>query len=206
MSGYEQCPNWPWAHKILLTPRHYYTRGKNAVYRAAKEVGRQLGRQVYYAQTSDDSEWLYPDWGKMAVNALESSFPNGLGVIELFQLGHCAHYVTKFEFVDGFLSGNLGDPVFTMYFSDTDMLIKCSNVDRYRAATPTGSMAEQSRNRIVTHAMNATGDHTAFEVQQAWWDVDADTFYKRYPERDDRPKPEDDRSQLDSAGPDNEEP
>jgi hypothetical protein len=172
------CPHWSFATTINLSPRHYYVRGKNAVYRLARTISDEC---EYYVMSNDDSEWVRPGWLESAQGALEDHFEDGMGILELFMQGHCAHYITKFKFVDKYLDGRLGDPRFTMYFSDTDMLIKMQAINKYGAITFDGDWNHQYHSRIVNHQLDAKGDRTAYEVQSTWWHIDEQVFNELHP-------------------------
>ncbi len=188
--SFDMCPRWPYAQAINVTPRHYYVRGKNRMYQLAKEMA---GDAEYFVMSNDDSEWLRPDWLSSAQEALEKQFEDGMGIIEMFMSGHCAHWISKFKFIDEYLNGKLGDPRFTMYFSDTDMMLRTAGMDRYASIVPSGTMRDQYHNRIVAHKMAATADRTAYEVQSGWWEHDQAIFNELWPDhgKEDEDKCED---------------
>lgn len=177
--SYDMCPRWPYAQAINVTPRHYYVRGKNRLYQLAKGMA---GDTEYFVMSNDDSEWLRPGWLAAAEEALEKQFEDGMGILEMFMQGHCAHYITKFKFIDEYMDGRLGDLRYTMYFSDTDMMLKATDVKRYCAIVPEGGMRDQYHGRIVAHKMSVTADRTAFEVQCGWWDQDQAVFNEIWPD------------------------
>jgi len=172
--GYQQCLTLNVVKPYLMVPRHYYVRGKNAVYTEARNLAE--GKADYFVLSNDDSEWLAPNWGARAVNLLEHSFEGGQGVLELFANGHLAHFISRFDFLDGFTNGLIADPKYTMYFSDSDLRNRLIEQDKYKAIQIKGSKLEEYHNRVVTHQLSITSDHLAFEVQCAWWDIDEAIF------------------------------
>jgi hypothetical protein len=168
--GYQQCLTLDVVHPHLMMPRHYYVRGKNAVYAGARDLAE--GNAEYFVLSNDDSEWLAPNWGHRAVSLLEKSFEGGQGVLELFANGHLAHFISRFDFLDEFTGGMIADPMYTMYFSDSHLRNLLVEQEKYKAIHIKGSKLEEYHNRVVTHQLSITSDHLAFEVQCAWWEID----------------------------------
>ena len=172
--GYQQCPTLSVVTPHLMVPRHYYVRGKNAVYDVANSLA--VGKAEYFVLSNDDSEWLAPNWGMRAVNLLEQSFEDGQGALELFANGHLAHFISRFDFLNEFTGGTLADPMYTMYFSDSHLRNLLIEQDKYKSIQVKGSKIEEYHNRVVTHQLSITSDHLAFEVQCAWWEIDEGIF------------------------------
>ena len=188
--GYNQCPQFAAVTKEFLVPRHYYVRGKNAVYDIARDMAGDEAE--YFVLSNDDSEWLCPGWGQRAVELLESAFPDGQGCLELFSAGHLAHFIARFDFLDSFTGGVIADPRYTMYFSDTHLRNLLIEQDKYKNINLKGNMIDQYHARVVMHQLSVTGDHLAFEVQSAWWDVDEKVYNSIWTDDGKRVKPSDD--------------
>lgn len=127
-AGYTNLQPYPYVSKTLLWPRHYYVRGFNRVYSMAKKSFPDLD---YIVVTNDDVEWFRPGWGARVQQHLRNTFPDGHGIAEFIGPDQCAHYMTRAAFIDEHFGGQLGNPIYTMYCSDTEMLQRAKELDRH---------------------------------------------------------------------------
>lgn len=180
IAGFQQCPEWPYAQKQLLTPRHYYVRAMNKLFWFAKDTAAD--ETDYLVISHDDDEWVRPNWASLAVEMLENAFPDGQGILELFAPSLCGHYITKFSFIEKHFNGRLAYPAYTMYFSDSEMRNECLKLNAYRALNP------KPGTELLVHNAYGTSDVVTREVQNAWFQDDREIYFERYPDERTPPK------------------
>lgn len=125
--GYHTMPPWRDVHKVLLMPRSYYVRGVNALYRYAKGHVPDFD---HFMLINDDVEFVKPGWATSAISLLYETWPDGMGVLECTGPEACAHYLTRSAVIDSMFQGRLAWPGYTMYCSDTEMLVRLRAEDR----------------------------------------------------------------------------
>lgn len=177
-AGFKMCPEWNGVYKVLATPRHYYCRAANKLYRLASSMGKDLDTDWFFF-THDDTEFVGTNWGTMVLDAYKAIYgpdrDNG-GILECFGQGLCSHYLTRFSFVNKYLHGEIACPMYTNYFSDSHLLNLCAEVGKYAA------IGFDVRSAIINHQMYATRDAPSWEVQEAWFRADKKIYDARWPE------------------------
>ncbi len=124
-------PPYPSYHPLVLQPRHYYVRALNALYSWMKAENENLD---YFALINDDIEFTLVDWAKEVTRLMSESWSDGMGVVELCGRENCANIVTRKQFVEDELDGVIANSVYTMYFSDTELLNHLQAIKRIVAA------------------------------------------------------------------------
>ena len=125
-TSYNACPDYPRVHKVLLSPRHYYVRGANALYHFGKRNIKDFG---YFVLTGDDTEFIVTGWGPALIAAYERDYPEG-GVVDLVEPNACAHFFSHKDFYDSQFDGLLWPMEYTMYNSDTEMVCRLRQMGR----------------------------------------------------------------------------
>jgi hypothetical protein len=156
-----QLPRGTSVSAIALLPRHYYVRAINALFIYAQQ---SIEGFDYFVLSNDDVEWT-PGWAQHAYVALCKSYDEGLGVCALDQPDACAHYISRAKFFNEELDGMLGEPCYTFYFSDRELLNRLKLMARYRYIGP-----------IVKHVQQR--DKVRSEVER-WWRSDEYMFFRR---------------------------
>ena len=116
--GYEACPSWPGTGKVLLRPRHYYTRAVNRLFWAAQQTFKDFD---HFCLFNDDVLFVKDNWAIEAMLRLHAAFPEGMGVLELYEERLCSHYISRAKVFNAHHNGLLADMRYTHYFSDSDL-------------------------------------------------------------------------------------
>ena len=170
-ASYIELHDYPYVSKVLLQPRHYYCRMMNVLYRKMHEVAEEEG-STHFVLAHDDSEYALWDWGNKALDIHMGAYPDGNGVVDLFGPSMCSHYISTFKFIDEQHNGQLADPRYTMYYSDSDMLNKLAEKTQYAAIEGMG---------IFRHMTMSTHDALTAEVTRTWKDLDRQEYERRWP-------------------------
>ena len=153
-------------HAVLLPIRHFYVRGMNALY--AEMKFRNADRFVV---VNDDVLFTMRDWGPYVLERYAEQFPEG-GIMELAGPDLCAHYLSDVGFIDQRCAGKLADMRYTMYCSDTHLMVHVKGLNRYRyVSSPTGRPVID--HRILDDALR--------EELKYWYPVDQREFDECHP-------------------------
>ena len=116
----------PLVHVALLPLRHYYVRGMNALGRWLHEAGVD-----HFVVANDDVTFVQPGWAATVCSALAAYFPDAMGILELAGPELCAHYASRMGFFCQYFNGQLAEPAYTFYCSDTELRERARALDRY---------------------------------------------------------------------------
>lgn len=170
--GYRMAPDWPYVHKVLAEPRHYYVRAANKLFQIVEDLKPDTD---WFFFTHDDVEFVRPGWGPLTIGAYEQVLPDG-GILECFGLGLCSHYLTKRSFIRDNFGGRLADTRYTNYYSDSHMLNECAQMGKY------ATVKLDSARAILNHQTTATRDAPSWEVQEAWFQDDQEIYKAAWPD------------------------
>ena len=163
----QSLPHYRHCRYHVLQPRHYYVRGVNALFQWMKDSYQDLD---YFLIINDDTEFLLLDWGPRILETFDKAYPDGMGLMELSGEGGCTNFITRREFIDSQFNGYIGNPVYTMYFSDSELLNRLKELGCYTRAYIEGNYP------VADHA--AEKDYTRLEVRD-WYERDKKVYEER---------------------------
>lgn len=179
--GFDDDPNWqnlksiaPAATGILLRPRHYYVRGVNALFRQARLNRPEMD---FFVLLNDDVEFVVANWASRVLAFIKEEVPDGSGIAVLDAPDKCANYLSRVSFFDEFFDGQLAEPCYTMYYSDSELMARAKALGRHfhgslRVKTEGGAMEM----KVLKHFV--TDDDMRDEVLR-WSNSDKRTFERR---------------------------
>lgn len=107
-----------------LSPRHYYVRGANAFLNLC-----QTERFIF----SNDDVLFYEGWDEKAMAALDKVG----GIVELGdEPFKCAHFITTKAHLVKCNNGFIGNPMYTFYFSDRELMMRSIANKEYHWLNP----------------------------------------------------------------------
>ena len=169
LDGYNHCPDYPWLRKVDLPCRHYYVRAVNALYKYAKE---NIDGFDYFVVCNDDDEFVFPNWGPAAIQALHKQFSDGMGLLELFAPGTIGHWLSRSQFFEETFHGRILEPCYTQYYADGELL------DHLRSIACYGSLLHEQQ-AVISHSLYGTADQLALQVRKAWLESDTEMYKER---------------------------
>lgn len=150
--------------KLYLHPRHYYTRGMNALYEAIRSTGADI-----FGITNNDCEFVTPGWAKLAKRELLNGFEDGHGVVEMTNYGSLFSFVTRVPFIEERYGGELFNPAYLMYYADRERMKDLEADDLYIHPVPGFVYAKESRDEVK---------HEGY----SFFDADKRMYYRLHPE------------------------
>lgn len=123
----------PIVNKALVAPRHYYVRGMNRLYAVMEHAATTAGKDFdWLCFLNDDVEFLHHGWPLIIIESMIAKWGDGVGVAEMVAPEKCAHYITRKRFLDQFTEYQRpANPIFTMYYSDSDLMCCAKDAGRY---------------------------------------------------------------------------
>ena len=141
--GFNACPGWANVGKVLLQPRHYYTRAVNQLFWTAQGSLRNFD---HFLLVNDDVLFVKDNWAIEAMLRLHAAFPEGMGVLELYEEKLCSHYISRARVFNTHYNGLLADMRYTHYFSDSALRHHLDEIGLF--ASVGGGILD---NRLIVH-------------------------------------------------------
>lgn len=169
--GWNTTPEYKGVSRTLLLPRHYYVRGMNALYRFLQKVAADNSETLeHFAVCNDDVEWLAPSWPQLVRETMVREFEDGQGVLELADVDKCATYAGHAGLFARHFSNRLAEPCYTMYCSDTELLVRLRALDKWRF------VVHPTHGAVCRHA--EVRDALRTEVKR-WYESDRELYNER---------------------------
>ncbi len=113
----------------LLPLRHYYVRGMNALFAWMADDGVD-----HFVVSNDDVTFVRAAWDRLALQHYQDACGDW-GVLELAGPELCAHYLSRVAFFVEHFDGQIAEPAYTFYCSDTELRERCRALGAYHVWT-----------------------------------------------------------------------
>jgi hypothetical protein len=140
--GYDNLTAIPGVKKHLLHPRHYYVRAANTCYFYLKQLWPEA---TYFCLIDDDIEFMAYPWADELVKQFKYIFPDGMGLMDIYEYASCCQLFSTFDFVDQQLGGYPYDWTYTQFYHDEVLRHKMDDMNTF--ACP----GEINGNPVVVH-------------------------------------------------------